>query len=123
MMNVISMYLRIFSVLSLCVLSACTAKHQPITAPTVVKAPDFSDLPTKSCKNGEVISTPATLTLDKQGKVTAVKGIKVKDKELARQITQQFKKARYTPYLENGTPIARPLQVSMSLQCPKPARR
>lgn len=118
MMNVISMYLRIFSALSLCVLSACTAKHQPI-----IKAPDFSDLPTKSCKNGEAINTPATLTLDKQGKVTAVKGIKVKDKELARQITQQFKKARYTPYLENGTPIARPLQVSMSLQCPKPARR
>ncbi len=110
---------RIIVLLPCLLLAACAAKHQPITPPSVVKSPDFSELSTKSCKNGETISTPATLALDKQGKVTLVSGLTIKDKQLARQIKEKFKQAKYTPYLQHGTPIARPLEVSISLTCPQ----
>lgn len=94
-----------------------------ITPPQVVKSPDFRHLPTKSCKNGEFIHTSAILALDKQGQVTGVSGLTVKDKELALHITQAFKKAKYTPYLIHGKPVARNLDVAISLKCPTKSRR
>lgn len=100
-----------------------TAPASTITPPQVVKSPDFRNLPTKSCKNGEFIHTPAILSLDKKGRVTNVSGIKVKDKELARQIRQEFQKAKYTPYLVSGQPVARNLDVAISLKCPIKSRR
>ncbi len=108
-----------FTLVAVALLSACTTKQTVITAPTVIIPPDFSNLSTKSCKNGEVINTPATLKLNKEGKVVSVSGLKIKDKQLIRQIREQFKKAKYTPYLQHGEPIERPLEVAISLTCPK----
>lgn len=112
--------------LTLLTLVACqSAKKQTavqsrglITPPTIIKAPDLTNLPIQSCKNGETIITPATLKLNKQGEVTDVFGLTVKDKNLANQIITQFKKARYTPYLQQGTPIAKDLPIVIRLKCP-----
>lgn len=105
---------------SLFILSACATKNQnTITPPTIVKAPDFSKLSAKSCRGGEFINTPAVLKLNKHGKVTDVYGLTIQDKNLAKQITTQFKKAVYTPYKHNGTPIARNLDVAIRLKCPR----
>lgn len=104
---------------SLFILTACATKnHHTITPPTIVKAPDFSKLSTKSCRDGEFINTPAVLKLDKRGKVTDVYGLTIQDKKLAKQITTQFKKAIYTPYKHNGVPITRNLDVAIRLKCP-----
>lgn len=106
-------------------LTACSTTQAPktpanaITPPTIVKSPDLTNLPTKSCKNGETIITPATLKLNKQGKVVDVFGLTVKDKQLASQIIAQFKQAQYTPYLQAGTPIAKDLPIVIRLKCPK----
>lgn len=102
-----------------CASKTPTTQGTVISLPAVVVPPDFSNLSTKSCKNGEYIHTPAVLSLDKQGKVTAVSGIKVKDRQLAREISDEFMKAKYTPYRKNGTPIAHRLDVAISLKCPK----
>lgn len=111
-------------------LVACSSKQptqKPPSAvvipPNVVKSPDFRNLPTKSCKNGEFIHTPAVLALDKQGRVTGVSGLTVKDKELAWHIRQEFQKSKYTPYLVGGKPVARNLDVAISLKCPTKSRR
>ena len=105
------------------VLTACTATpakstRTTITPPTVVKAPDFSDLPANSCRGSETIHTPAKLSLNKQGKVTHVSGLTVKDMQLSRAITREFKRAKYTPYKVNGQPVARHLDVAIGLKCP-----
>lgn len=102
---------------------ACATKKYPdtntITPPKVIKSPDFTKLSAKSCKSGEVIKTSATLRLDKYGKVTDVYGLDVQDVHLASQIIDQFKRAKYTPYLQGGVPIAKNLNVVLSLTCPK----
>lgn len=108
--------------LGVLVIAACSTTQKPqsiITPPSIVKSPDFRGLSAKSCRGGEIIKTPATLKLDKQGRVTDVYGLTVRDKKLASQITTQFKKAKYTPYLQNGVPIAKDLKVVISLKCSK----
>lgn len=107
--------------LTACASSSPTTRTN-ITPPTVVISPDFRNLPTKSCVNGEYIHTPATLVLDTAGKVTQVLGVKVKDKQLAQEIIEEFKKAQYTPYLKDGVPLAHHLNVAVSLKCPHRSR-
>lgn len=108
--------------LTACASTPPASQNNNITAPTVVRSPDFRNLPTTSCKNGEYIHTPVVLALNKQGEVTQVSGIKVKDKQLAHQIGEQFKKAKYTPYLKDGVPISHHLNVAISLKCPQKRR-
>ncbi|MDO4896508.1 MAG: hypothetical protein Q3971_04010 [Moraxella sp.] len=121
----------LLSVVGASALIACTTTtpspqqqaHIAITLPSVVQPPDFRHLSTKSCKNGEYIHTPAVLALNKQGQVTAVSGLTVKDKQLAHQISEQFKKSKYTPYLRDGKPFAHKLDVAVSLKCPRKNKR
>lgn len=120
-------YLLPLTAVSTLFLTACAStspapQKSNVTAPTVVRSPDFRNLPTTSCKNGEYIHTPVVLALNKQGEVTQVSGIKVKDKQLAYQIGEQFKKAKYTPYLKDGVPISHHLNVAISLKCPTKRR-
>lgn len=107
--------------LSVLVVAACQTpkKQQGITPPKVIKSPDLMQLSAKNCKSGETITISAILKLNKQGRVTSVSGLTLRDKKLAQQIIDQFKKAKYTPYLQNGVPIARNLPVTISLTCPK----
>lgn len=104
------------------ILTACTTaptkKTVTITPPTVVKAPNFTDLPADSCKGSETIHTPAKLSLNRRGDVTQVSGLKIKDTQLSHAITREFKRAKYTPYKVNGQPVARHLDVAIGLKCP-----
>lgn len=117
-------YLLPLTAVSTLFLTACAStspapQKSNVTAPTVVRSPDFRNLPTTSCKNGEYIHTPAVLLLNKKGEVSDVVGLKLKDQHLAGQISHEFKKAKYTPYLKDGVPISHHLNVAISLKCPQ----
>lgn len=108
---------------SLLILTACTTTTKPkpqsnVTPPTVVRPPDLTKLSAKSCQGGEIITTPVRLRLNEKGAVTDVVGVRLKDKELTRQLINEFKKSKYTPYMKNGKPVAHHLDVAIHLKCP-----
>lgn len=114
----------VFLLPSLLILTACTTTtttkpQSNVTPPTVVRPPDLTKLSAKSCQGGEIITTPVRLRLDETGAVTDVVGVILRDKELTRQIVNEFKKSKYTPYMKNGKPVAHHLDVAIHLRCPQ----